>query len=799
MTFMRSKPTSLRAKLLFLVLLAILPATVAHFADKVDRYRQAYKAEIARLDQVAQVVASHESTLVDSASHLLAMSLDLARLAIDDPAACDAKMRELHVNLPAYANLVVDSAQGEMRCGAIRTGPVDYADRDYFKEAIASNGAVSSNLIYSRTTGKPSIAFARAARSGGILHGVVVATLEVSNFTAIVRDVPLPRDAALAIVDRTGALLARRPAENIAVGTRIPGLRDMLDKAGSGAVMAELTGLDGVERLVALAPVRGPDGTPAFHVLLGSAKSALTREFVRSVLVDLAVFGTVILVSLFGAWRLGINLVLRPLGVLTAAIGKVTEGQAGARTGLDYGRTGEIGELARHFDDMSAVLQRRETEARQSQQRIEQLALYDHVSGLPNRALLMQGLAERLGGADAGCVLMVVNLDRFNALNQTLERAEGDAVLHDVGRRIAALAASGDIVAHLGGDEFVLVAAAPGPHEPVGIARRILRGIHEPMVIRGRPFELSARIGIATTGDTRDPATLLRYAGTAMRRAKNGPRQIEFFNRADDTAALEGWTLESDLARALERDELFLLYQPKTDLASGRIVGVEALIRWRHPERGVIPPAAFIPIAERSRLIVPIGAWVIEEACRQGARWIRSGILLNMAVNVSAEQLVHGSLDATVDAALQATAFPAALLELEITEGVLLRDVGDALARLRTLGVKLSLDDFGTGFSSLSYLKRLQLDRLKVDQSFIRHIDTSPGDRAVTEAIVSVARAFSLEVVAEGIETRHAENVLKAMGCHQGQGYLYAPPLPVEALEALVAAQPGAAGANAPA
>ncbi|MGZ5183269.1 MAG: putative bifunctional diguanylate cyclase/phosphodiesterase, partial [Ramlibacter sp.] len=277
---------------------------------------------------------------------------------------------------------------------------------------------------------------------------------------------------------------------------------------------------------------------------------------------------------------------------------------------------------------------------------------------------------------------------------------------------------------------------------------------------------------------------------------KQGPQQVEFFQAAADTAALEGWALESDLALALERGELYLLYQPKTDLASGRIAGVEALIRWRHPDKGVVPPNDFIPLAERSRLIVPIGAWVIEEACRQGERWRAAGLPpLNIAVNISAEQLVHGQLCGTVAAALRATGFPARLLELEITEGVLLRDVDEELRRLRALDVKLSLDDFGTGYSSLSYLKHLHLDRLKVDQSFTRNIDNNPADRAVTEAIISVAKAFSLEVVAEGIETRRAEDVLKAMGCDQGQGYLYSPPLHPDALARLVEEQGATASA----
>ncbi|MGZ5198206.1 MAG: bifunctional diguanylate cyclase/phosphodiesterase [Telluria sp.] len=786
---MRLQPTSLRGKLLALVLLATLPATVAHFAHNVERYRLSYKAEVARLDQLSRVIASHENTLVDNANHLLELADDVVAASTRDPAACDARLRELYASLPGYANIMVYSPAGDLRCGAIRPGKVNVAEREYFQRALASDAPVSSNLIYSKTTGKPSIAFARAVRERGAVAGVVVASLEVSNFTAIVRDVPLPKDAILAIVDRTGTILARRPALHAAVGTTVPRVAQLLAEAGARGFMAEITGIDQVERLVAAAPIRSENGRP-FYVLLGSAKQSLTNDFVRSVLIDVAVFGSVIVFSLFIAWRLGINLLVRPIGVLTTAMNRVAAGQSGTSTGLEYSRFGEIGELARHFDAMSASLERREAEARQSQQRIEQLALHNHVSGLPNRVRLMEQLAEHCREPSRDCALVVVNLDRFHAIDQTLARADSDRVLQDVARRIAALARPGELVAHLVGDEFVVLMPAAPPAELVERARQVLRGIGEPLVVAGRPIGLSASIGIATTGDHRDPATLLRYADTAMRRAKEGRQQIEFFQRAADTAALEGWALESDLAHALERNELYLLYQPKTNLRSGRIVGVEALIRWRHPAKGVVAPNEFIPIAERSRLVVPIGAWVIEEACRQGERWRAAGLPpLNIAVNISAEQLLHGKVSATIEAALHATGFPARLLELEITEGVLLRDVDDELQRQRALDVKISLDDFGTGYSSLSYLKHLDLDCLKVDQSFTRNIASNAADRAVTEAIVSMAKAFALEVVAEGIETRQAEDVLKEMGCDQGQGYLYSPPVPPDALAQLVRAQ----------
>jgi diguanylate cyclase (GGDEF)-like protein len=431
---------------------------------------------------------------------------------------------------------------------------------------------------------------------------------------------------------------------------------------------------------------------------------------------------------------------------------------------------------------MAVALERRAEQARESRERIEFLAHHDNVTGLPNELLLMERLEERIQAATMSgdsLAVLFIDLDRFRSVNESFDRAGGDSILFDMAKRLAALAGAGDIVARLSADEFVCVIGRRRHTELADLAMRMLYAAQEPFIVDGKPVNLGARIGIALfPADGGNAATLVKHADTAKRRAKTGRQKIEFFNHELDAAALRGWSLENELRVALDHGQLMLYYQPKVDLRTGKTVGAEALIRWQHPVRGLVPPVEFIPVAERSRLIIPIGDWVILEACRQGARWIAAGLPpLNIAVNVSAEQFLHGDVEGAVRTALQSTGFPAESFELEITEGVLLRDVDRDLDRLRNLNVKISVDDFGTGYSCLSYLKNLKVDKLKVDQSFVRHLTDNASDQAITSAILNMAKSLGLHVVAEGIETAEAEALLKEMGCDQGQGYLYARPL----------------------
>jgi diguanylate cyclase (GGDEF)-like protein len=420
-------------------------------------------------------------------------------------------------------------------------------------------------------------------------------------------------------------------------------------------------------------------------------------------------------------------------------------------------------------------------------------ALYDPTTGLPNRELLSDRIAHSLAGHRSGDTLSIavilLDLDRFKVINETLGHAAGDRLLVAVGQRLLNSLRPGDTVARFGGDEFALVLdPVADAEEAHRIAERIGAELHAPFPLNGRDWFVSASFGIALAQPGRGtPDELLREAEIAMVRAKGDPARRQFlFEPSMSDQTLDRLDLENDLRAALERDELLLHYQPILSLTTGQVVGFEALVRWQHPVRGLVPPLAFIPLAEESGLIVPLGRWVLDEACAQAARWNRDrpedAPPLFVSVNLSARQFTKGDLVEDVGLTLARTALEADALELEITESVLM-DQSEAGVRtlrdLRGLGVRLVLDDFGTGYSSLSYLKHLPLDTIKIDRSFVAGIE-GPADRSIVDAVIALAHGLGIGVVAEGIETRAQADRLRTMGCDFGQGYLFSRPVPAE-------------------
>jgi diguanylate cyclase (GGDEF)-like protein/excisionase family DNA binding protein len=427
-------------------------------------------------------------------------------------------------------------------------------------------------------------------------------------------------------------------------------------------------------------------------------------------------------------------------------------------------------------------------------------ALYDPITGLPNRELLSDRIAHALSwardGEDEAIALVLLDLDRFKTINESLGHAFGDQLLAAVGERLGACLRPGDTVARFGGDEFGIILdgfrGLDGAHP---IAERIIEVLREPFTLGGREWFINASMGIAIARPGRsDPADLFREAEIALVQAKREPgMRYTFFEPAMSAATMERVELENDLRRALERDELRLHYQPIVDLASSRIVGLEALLRWQHPTRGLVPPLSFIPLAEETGLIIPVGRWVLETACRQARSWMDSlpGSQLVISVNLSARQFTQPDLVEQVAEILAETGLPANLLELEITESVLMdqSEAGTrALRALREVGVKLVLDDFGTGYSSLSYLKHLPLDTIKIDQSFVQGLESEGANLPIVQAVIALAHGLGMGVVAEGIETAGQLAGLRSLGCDRGQGFLYARPMPPTDLEPMLVA-----------
>jgi len=428
------------------------------------------------------------------------------------------------------------------------------------------------------------------------------------------------------------------------------------------------------------------------------------------------------------------------------------------------------------------------TARKRYEERLTHMATHDELTGLANRALLLDRteraiqVARRSGRLVA---VLLLDLDRFKVINDSIGHAFGDKVLCSIARRLESMVKEADTVARLGGDEFVLLLTDIERPEDVGqLATTVLENLTAPFTIDGREVILTASIGISLSPrDSEEGPTLLRDADIAMYRAKKNDRNtFAFYSQEMNRQIIKALELEGELRQALEHREFCLYYQPKVDLKSGQVVGCEALIRWHHPERGLVSPADFIPLAEETGLIVPLGLWVLMEACRQARDWHQEGFeSLNVAVNLSARQFHRGDLAKVLEDVLRDMDLSPHLLELELTESMVM-EAPEAAKRtmlaLKDLGVSLSLDDFGTGYSSLNYLRRFPVDCLKIDRSFIRDVIADPGGASMVASIIDIAHNLGLSTVAEGVETEEQLAFLRGCGCDVMQGYLFSPPVP---------------------
>jgi diguanylate cyclase (GGDEF)-like protein/PAS domain S-box-containing protein len=434
------------------------------------------------------------------------------------------------------------------------------------------------------------------------------------------------------------------------------------------------------------------------------------------------------------------------------------------------------------------------TARKQMEQELAHQALHDALTGLPNRTLLTDRLVHGLAGSrrrGAQLGVIFVDVDRLKEINDSLGHTVGDELLRHVGLQISRAIRPGDTVARIGGDEFVVVCDSVSTRETEEIAGRVLDALSEPCVAAGEEIRATASLGIAVADERATPESLLRDSDAAMYRAKErGRGHIELFDDALRSRDERRTATTSSLQRALEREEFSVEYQPIVDLETGKMVSAEALLRWEHPDRGPVPPHEFIPLAEDTGLIVPIGAWVLDQSCRQLARWQHIAPSMTLAVNLSVRQLLDPAIAARLSAVLLQSGAGAAGLCLELTESVFMEDVeffGKALAGLKRLGVRLTIDDFGTGYSSLSYLKRFPVDAVKVDRAFVDGLGTDPHDSALVAAIVAMAAALDLEVTAEGVETQAQLAHLKRLGCRRVQGFHLARPMSADAMAQLVA------------
>jgi diguanylate cyclase (GGDEF)-like protein len=456
-------------------------------------------------------------------------------------------------------------------------------------------------------------------------------------------------------------------------------------------------------------------------------------------------------------------------------------------------------ELQLLIDERTASLTQRTHELQQSELQLERIAYFDELTQLPNRREFKVRLDQLLASGPSrsnSFAVLLIDLDRFKQVNDTLGHEAGDQLLREVADRLRQSVPEQGTVARLGGDEFVvLVPGLSEKHDAATAARRLLAAMSKPFTLMGHEFRVTTSIGISTyPQDALDAQTLTKYADMAMYHAKEeGRNNFQFFSERLNANTLERLNLESCLRHALERDEFRLYYQTKRDIRTGKITGMEALLRWQHPDLGTIAPLKFLPIAEETGLTVPIGRWVLTTACLQNMAWQKQGLpQLSIAVNLTERQFLDEHLVQDVASILQATGMPAQLLELEITESLLIRDAAKTLAvltPLKALGVRIAADDFGTGYSSLATLQQFPLDTIKIDRSFVRDVTGTPENTILADAVVALGKSLSLTVVAQGVETREQADFLRKHACDELQGFYFNRPLPAQQFAELLRAQ----------
>ena len=777
---------SLRVRILLLILassllpvFAILWVLLDNRADTINRAREQLKSR-------AESIAGELDDRISGTAQLLFGLGNVPQVGSADKAACSAFLADVLREHPQYTGLLTILPNGQLHCDSLKSGRVlNLTDRDYFKRAAQSRRFVVEPVV-GRLTGKGVLQIAHPVRdAAGALQYILLASLNLDEFGRA-QAARLPYNHMnLQIWNQDASIVMDHPG--IGASALKPGAAEISFVLGTTTSSLKTLADGGAARIWTMATLPNTRDAGLRLTLSVPEADLLEREdrqFKRTLSGLLVLSALIFLVAVL----LGEFALRRQAARLIGGIGRLDQGTFGEPIGAPYPK-GELGDMMVALDRMGSSLAEQRDVIQRNTDALAVQANTDALTGLANRNLLTDRLEQALIYAHRANRLtgvMLLDLDRFKTVNDSLGHSQGDLLLKTVAQRLQACVRDGDTVARLGGDEFVVILSdVAQAADIVSVAQEILTALAQPVLLNGQMLTVAASLGIsAYPRDGETPETLIRHADTAMYRAKaQGGNVMAFFTPEMNLAMVERLQIEAGLRRALDQGEFCLYFQPIVNLISGTITSAEALLRWNDPQRGQIPPAQFISIAEETGLIIPIGNWVLQEACRQVKAWQRPGMHpVPVAVNLSARQFNDTTLDASIESALKAADCPAALLQLEITETMVMANADQALHtmhRLIALGVQLSIDDFGTGYSSLSYLKQFPVTKLKIDRSFVNDIHVDPDDEAIVDAILTLAYKLGLSAVAEGVETAVQLTFLRDLGCEEGQGYLFSRPSPV--------------------
>jgi len=791
---------SIRTHLLLLVLAAAIPAFGLVWWSGKELERQAVdNTGQATMQLAAGMVKSIEG--VEGNAHLLLSTLaEVPTIRRMDVPAATLLLTQLNRQNPMYAVLALATPTGRIVASSGADGLSNLADRTFFKQAAEDQIFSTGEYSVDSASRRPVLHFALPVRAEhGGLAGVVVACFDLGSLVQNFNAMKLPEGSSMALSDERGVRLFRYPDPARWVGVEeTPQLHAQLVGLGEQGV-GVVQGGDGVRRLYAVKRLRrGVTQSGYLSARVGVPESRILAESHRILARSGALMAGATLLAAIFAWMLGHLFILRRLDRLMEAAGKLGQGDLQARSGLGHDE-GELGKLAESFDNMALAMETREQERHEFEAKLRHQALYDNLTGLANRTLALDRIQQALERCkrrdDVFYAVVIMDLDHFKVINDSLGHAVGDYVLEAIARRIVGVLRGLDTVARFGGNEYILLLeelATPG--EAIRIVKRLRHAVMQPVPVGGREVQTSASFGIVLSPNTFERAEdLLQSAAIALHAVKSGGRgRFKVFTPRLMLHAVERLTLEQELRRALELGELVVHYQPIWDLSNAGLVGFEALVRWQHPERGLVGPGSFITLAEETGLIIELGRVVLTRACADLAEWRErdpAARKLTVAVNLSSKQFAQYTLVEQVAETLKRTRLPADRLKLEITESTIMVDAEGALAmlkRLKALGVQISIDDFGTGYSSLSYLQRFPVDTLKVDRSFVSRLGLDPENQEIVRAIVALAHSLGLNVVAEGVEESGQASMLRALGCECVQGFYFSRPLDGEKAEATI-------------